>query len=120
MSTETVKKQRFDIADYDKRKDYCMLCNDEEAAREFLSYLNEVGRKWSNGSKYNPDDTRFGEYSGGTCYHFNRGLYGGIEYAEANDCHILYFDDFEWDSDIPITSKDVKKLDKFFAQFAIS
>ncbi len=85
---------RFNLADYPGQ---CVMhVSREEDAATFCEFLNENGRTWRLGSKYEASKTRFQEYGSETVYYFNEGMFGDVTYAERNGYEILCFEEFNW------------------------
>lgn len=85
---------RFNIDDY-KGDNVVMRCRTQESAEQFLKYLDSVGRQWRSGTKYTKN-SQFVHHEDRTCYRFNRGEYGDVEFFEAHAYEILEFEDFDW------------------------
>ena len=82
---------KFNIDDY--KGEYVMHCKTEEEAKNFLFYLDSIGKKWCDGNSY-LRGTKWYDYGPYTVYYFNKGTYGGIHYAEDNGYKILEWSDF--------------------------
>ncbi len=72
-----------------------MRCRTREAAEQLLRYLDSVGREWRSGTKYTKASL-FESHKDKTCYRFNKGEYGRVDFFEANGYEILEFEDFDW------------------------
>ena len=82
---------KFNIDDY--KGDYVMHCKTEEEARNFLSYLDSIGKKWNSGGSY-LQETEWHHYESDTVYFFNNGTYSKIRYAKNIYYTILEWSDF--------------------------
>lgn len=82
---------KFNIDDYKGR--YVMHCKTEEEAKDFLSYLDSVGREWDSGDSY-LSHTNWNGYKSDTVYFFNRNTYENIQYAKTRNYTILEWSDF--------------------------
>lgn len=108
---------KFDITQYDG--DYAMHCETREDAQTFLAYLQKMGKTWCDGTSY--ENLNFNNYKDHTGYAFNEGKFGSIEWYNNHEYIVLEFYDFDWDDDItPPSSRDLQRLDNFFAQFAVN
>ena len=103
---------KFNIEDY--KGDFVMHCKTEEEAKDFCRYLDSVGRKWCDGTKYWCDGTKYTEMThwnfekDKTCYDFNLGVYDSIEYFYNKKYQILEWGDF---MDNKFTKADLKSGD---------
>ena len=103
---------KFNIEDY--KGDFVMHCKTEEEAKDFCRYLDSVGRKWCDGTKYWCDGTKYTEMTywnfdkDKTCYDFNLGVYDSIEYFYNKKYQILEWSDF---MDNKFTKADLKSGD---------
>ena len=91
---------KFNIDDYTGM--VVMHCKTRECAKEFCEYLSSIGKTWRGGTSYNVR-TNFDMYEARTCYNFQSGQYGSIEYFTENNYTILeveYF--FFYDFDVYI------------------
>ena len=85
--------KKFNIEDYD---DQCVMhCKNIEEAREFLSYLDSIGRSWRGGGSY-LDRDNYDRYGSDTCYRFTAGEYCYLRYFRDNEYTILNFEEFDW------------------------
>ena len=108
---------KFDITKYQGK--YVMHCNTREDAQTFLEFLTSLGRTWCDGQSY-LENLNY-KYDGQTSYAFNEGRYGRTDRQPDLGFNVLNFDDFDWDDDItPPSSRDLQRLDNFFAQFAVN
>lgn len=82
---------KFNIANY--KGNYVMHCKTEEEAKDFCRYLDGLGRKWSDGTKYT-ELTFWCVYKDNTCYDFNNGKYYLLSYCESKGYTILEWSDF--------------------------
>ena len=109
---------KFDIAQYDGR--YAMHCKTLEDAQTFTSYLTRMGRCWCSKESYQ-NNLHYNEHKSETAYNFNYGKIADVEWYLENGYTVLEFEDFDWDDDItPPSSRDLQRLDNFFAQFAVN
>ena len=109
---------KFDINQYTGQQ-YAMHCSTREDAETFLDFLMKHNRSWCSGESYK--NRHYDKHRHRTCYSFNEGRYGNIEWYKENNFTVLEFDDFDWDDDItPPSSRDLQRLDNFFAQFAVN
>lgn len=86
-----VMKMKFNIDDY--KGNYVMHCKTEKEARDFLDYLDSIGKKWCSGKSY-LGNTNWGIYTSNTIYEFNHGSYADTSYAERYGYTILEWSDF--------------------------
>ena len=108
---------RFHIEQYPGK--YVMHCKTEEEAQIFLEFLSSIGRTWCDGKSY-LENLNY-NYEGQTAYAFNEGRYGRTDRQPELGFKVINFDDFDWDDDIiPPSSRDLQRLDNFFAQFAVN
>ena len=84
---------KFSVSKH-RERNCVMYCETENDADVFLSYLDKIGRRWADGTKYNVDNKR--HVYPDTVYYFNKGTYGSLRSAERLGYNILYFSDFEW------------------------
>ena len=77
---------KFNIEDYKGK--YAMHCKTEEEAKDFCKYLGSLSRKWCDGTKYT-EMTYWNFDKDKTCYDFNLGAYGSIEYFYNKKYQIL-------------------------------
>ena len=104
---------KFNIDEY-KGDNIVMRCRTQESAEQFLKYLDSVGRRWCSGTKYTKN-SQFVCYKDRTCYRFNRGEYGSVEYFEEYAYEILEFEDFDWgDEDSNETPEVVMSFTELF------
>lgn len=96
---------KFNIEDY--KGDFVMHCKTEEEAKDFCRYLDSVGRKWCDGTKYT-EMTHWNFDKDKTCYDFNLGVYDSIEYFYNKKYQILEWGDF---MDNKFTKADLKSGD---------
>ena len=96
---------RFNIEDYKGK--YVMHCKTEEEAKDFCGYLDNVGRKWCDGTKYT-EMTHWNFDKDKTCYDFNLGVQNSIEYFYNKKYQILEWSDF---MDNKFTKADLKSGD---------
>ena len=107
---------KFDISQYTGK--CAMHCSTEEDAQTFLAFLKKLGKAWCNGESY--AHIHYNDYEEHTGYSFNEGKYGTVSWYRDHNYTVLEFEDFEWDDDItPPSSRDLQRLDNFFAQFAV-
>lgn len=81
----------FDIKNYPGN--YAMHCKTEEEARDFLKYLDSIGKKWCNGSSY-INDINYSQYHENTAYAFNHGQYARTSWYEDHGYKILEWSNF--------------------------
>lgn len=88
-------KEKFDINNYPGN--YAMHVRTEEEAECFCKYLDSQGRQWRGGTSY-LHHTSYRVYGNQTCYDFNAGMYGDVQWFEDDgaDWTILEFSDFDW------------------------
>lgn len=98
---------RFNIEDYKGK--YVMHCKTEEEAKDFCNYLDSLGRKWCDGTKYT-EMTHWNFEKDKTCYDFNLGVYGSIEYFYNKKYQILEWGDFMTNNN-KFTKADLKSGD---------
>ena len=81
--------------DFEKWKNQyvVMHCKTEEEAKAFCKEMHEAGLTWCIGDKYS-EFTYFDEYKQNTCYHFNKGVYGDLEYYKNKGFIILEYSDY--------------------------
>jgi len=109
---------KFDINQY--RGDYAMHCKTLEDATTFTEYLAKNGRAWCSNESYR-NNTHYHKHKEETAYNFNEGKMSYVQWYRENGYTVLEFEDFEWDDDItPPSSRDLQRLDNFFAQFAVN
>ena len=108
---------KLDLSQY-KSDYYVMHCQTEEEAKIFLDILIKDHRTWCNGQSYKK--TFYENCGNRTCYAFNQGKVGSIDWYREKGFTVLEFGDFEWEDDISPSDRDLKKFDNFFSQFAIS
>ena len=89
-----------------------MLCATEEEAVAFLSFLDSVGRRWSDGSRYTENFRWKGE---DTVYFFNKGTYGTLSWAILNSREVLYLSDFIVEAEM---EQDDTRLHEFLSLFS--
>lgn len=85
---------KFDIEDYNSC--YVMHCKTKTQAEYFTSFLDSLGKRWSDGTSY-LTLTYYEDYGKEICYHFTGGYVGNKEYFSDNGYIILEFDEFDWD-----------------------
>ncbi len=80
---------------FDKWKDenVVMHCKTQEEAEAFCKEMDEAGLTWHMGRRYS-ESNNFEEYKENTCYNFNRGLYGSVEYYKDRVFKILEYSDY--------------------------
>ena len=108
---------KFDIIRYGAK--HVMNCKTEEEAAIFLNYLNKIGRRWRDGSKYSSQNLHF-DYGESTCYSFNSGTYTERYHYEKMGYVVLNFEDFEWDGynlELELSDTDINKVDKYLLSF---
>lgn len=98
---------KFNIEDYKDK--YVMHCKTEEEAKDFCRYLDNVGRKWCDGTKYT-EMTHWNFDKDKTCYDFNLGVYNSIEYFYNKKYQILEWGDFMTNNN-KFTKADLKSGD---------
>ena len=107
---------RFNPKEYNKMT--VMHCHTKEQAEEFAEYLDYFGYKLRNGQRYKGNiDFSFQNQ---TCYNFNTGTYGDIDYFRVKGYVILEFSDFEWTDNnegFIIDIKEKELIDKFILEF---
>lgn len=88
-------KEIFDINNYPGN--YAMHVSTEEEAERFCEYLDFQGRQWRGGTSY-LSNTSYSVHGNQTCYDFNVGMYGDVQWFEDDgaDWTILEFSDFDW------------------------
>lgn len=82
---------KFNIEDYKGK--YVMHCKTEEEARDFLTYLNSIGKRWCSGTSY-LDNTSYDVYGSQTAYYFNRDEFSNVLWYKKNNYTILEWSDF--------------------------
>lgn len=85
----------FDINKYQGNR--VMHCKTEEEAKTFCQYLNEKGRRWSNGQRY-VDQTNYSYYGSETAYNFNTGCYADCYFYRREGFTILEWSDYMADT----------------------
>lgn len=107
---------RFDITKYEGK--YTMRCKTQEDALTFLEFLHGLGRSWCIGTSYlqNSNYEVYGERTG---YAFNEGSYGDADLQTRYGYIVINFDDFDWDDDITLSSRDTLRIDNFLSQFVV-
>ena len=86
--------------DFEKWKNQyvVMHCKTEEEAKAFCKEMHEAGLKWWNDSPYIKDDgvtdDEWSTYKEDTCYNFNEGFYGVLEYYKNKGFIILEYSDY--------------------------
>lgn len=83
---------KFDINNY--KGNYVMHCKTKDEAREFLDYLNSVGKKWQDGEAYSKKNIYWHWGKENTCYNFNEGRLADKKYYLSKDFTILEWSDF--------------------------
>lgn len=107
---------KFDISEYHGR--YAMHCSTREDAETFLNFLQNIGKRWCDGTKYS--HTNYESYEERTAYAFNEGKFGTDSWYKEHSYTVLEFEDFDWDDDFtPLSNRDLKRIDNFFSQFVI-
>lgn len=96
---------KFNIEDY--KGNFVMHCKTEEEAKDFCRYLDSLGRKWSDGTKYT-ELTFWCVYKDNTCYDFNNGKYYLLSSYESKGYIVLEWSDF---MDKKFTKADLKSGD---------
>lgn len=82
---------KFDIENYNGN--YAMHCKTEKEARDFCSYLKDIGRRWIGGESYD-DKTKWNMFKENTVYYFNEGVYGECNIARESGYKIIEWEDF--------------------------
>lgn len=82
---------KFNIDDYKGK--YVMHCKTEEEAKDFLFYLDSIGKKWCGGQSYLVR-THWKFYKSDTVYYFNSGEYADVDFATQYKYKILEWSDF--------------------------
>ena len=82
---------KFNINDYKGK--YVMHCKTKDEAKNFCAYLDSVGKRWRNGSRYT-DNTCYKHYEEDTVYGFNEGMFDDIRCSKADGYTILEWEDF--------------------------
>lgn len=98
---------KFNIEDYKGK--YVMHCKTEEEAKDFCRYLDSIGRKWCDGTKYT-EMIHWNFDKDKTCYDFNLGVYNSIEYFYNKKYQILEWGDFMTNNN-KFTKADLKSGD---------
>ena len=88
-----------------------MLCATEEEAEVFLSFLDSVGRRWSDGGSYKENYRWRGAE---TVYFFNKGTYGTLSWARQNHRQVLDLSDFVVETEM---EQDDTRLNEFLSSF---
>lgn len=91
-------KPRFELKDYVGK---CVMhCDTEEKAKVFCNFLRYNNLTWCTGEDYAIDNC-WSNYKEKTCYEFNFGKYGKIDfYRSERDYQILEFNDFDWSDNL--------------------
>lgn len=84
-------KKKFNIKDYKGK--YVMHCKTEEEAKDFCNYLHSIDKKWCDSKEY-INHTNWGVYAQETCYNFNSGCFGRINFYLVQNYTILEWEDF--------------------------
>ena len=100
-----MSKLKFNIKDYPGR--YAMHCDSKDKAAMFCKYLDSIGLKWSSGGSY-LDDNFWTMEKEETCYSFNDGLFGAVNFVD-DGYKILEFDDFDWSKPSQTAKADTGK-----------
>lgn len=82
---------KFDIENYKGK--YVMHCKTGKEARDFCSYLKDIGRRWLSGKSYD-DKTKWNMFKENTVYYFNEGGYGEYNLAKKGGYKVIEWEDF--------------------------
>ena len=103
-----MNKPKFNIDDYPGK--YVMHCDSKDKATMFCKYLDSIGLEWSSGRSY-LDYNFWTDEKEETCYSFNFGMFGGVQYFGVMFYAILEFDDFDWIPGINPSEPQLAKAD---------
>ncbi len=87
--------------------DYVMHCPEKWMAEKFCAFLDKAGRKWLSGRRYT-NESNWWEHRENSCYKFNMGQCGSIDYYKNCEYIVLEFDDFDWNEETTMTKSDLK------------
>lgn len=97
----------FNLDDY--KGSYVMHCATEEEANSFLEVLHNAGREWNSGDSY-LNTNYYNDYGNQTCYRFNAGEYGFLQYYKGNGYIVLEWSDFMEDKTPEISDEEFHNM----------
>ena len=82
------------IIDITKDKEIVIHCKEEWMAKILMILFNELGFRWSDRDKYDPNESYWGCWREETCYHPYNGFVGSLDHYSNDRYKIVKFNEF--------------------------